>query len=317
MNIHDRERIIISLGGNAIIRRGEPGTIEEQFGNVQAACSYMARVAKGGAGIIITHGNGPIVGNIVLRNEAAREAIPPMPLFICDADSEGGIGFMLQQTLHNQLHKIHNIKEVVTVVTQVVVDPRDPSFQKPAKPIGPYYSEEEADRLSNTYGWAMAKDPVKGFRRVVPSPRPKRIIEAEAIKKISGAGIIVIAAGGGGVPVVEIDDGTLKGIDAVIDKDLATALLAKETGARLIINLTQVDKVYLNYGKPGQTGLDELRLEEAKKYFKEGQFPPGSMGPKIEAAIEFIEAGGEEVIITSPEMIEQAIAGRAGTRIRK
>lgn len=306
--------IIVSIGGNAIIRRADSGTIEEQFENVRAACSYIARMVKGGGAVIITHGNGPIVGNIVIRNEAVRDRIPPMPLYMCDADSEGGIGFMIQQTLHNEIHKVHKIQDVVTVVTQVVVDGSDPAFKTPAKPIGPYYTEEEAERLV-AGGWTMARDAVKGFRRVVASPRPKRIVEAEAIRKICEAGIIVIAAGGGGVPVVEAEDGTLKGVDAVIDKDLATSLLARETGAGLIINLTQVDRVYLNYGKPGQTGLSELTASQARRYLNEGQFPPGSMGPKIDAAIEFLEGGGKEVIITEPELIEDALAGTAGTRI--
>lgn len=305
---------IVSIGGNAIIRRADSGTIEEQFENVRLACACIARMVRGGRSVIITHGNGPIVGNIVIRNEAVRDRIPPMPLYMCDADSEGGIGFMIQQTLHNEIQKAHKIQDVVTVVTQVVVDGADPAFKNPEKPVGPYCTGEEALRLSRM-GWVMGRDAVKGFRRLVPSPRPGRIVEAEAIRKICEAGIIVIAAGGGGVPVVEAEDGTLKGVDAVIDKDLATALLARQTGAGLIINLTQVDRVYLNYGTPAQTGLSELTLAQARRYLSEGQFPPGSMGPKIEAAIDFLEGGGKEVVITEPELIEDALAGLAGTRI--
>lgn len=306
--------IVVSIGGNAIIRRADSGTIEEQFENVRPVCACIARMVRSGGSVIITHGNGPIVGNIVIRNEAVRDRIPPMPLYMCDADSEGGIGFMIQQTLHNEIQKAHKIQDVVTVVTQVVVDGADPAFKNPSKPIGPYYTEEEAERLSGM-GWVMGRDAVKGYRRVVASPRPERIVEAEAIRKICEAGIIVIAAGGGGVPVVEAEDGMLKGVDAVIDKDLATALLARQTGAWLIINLTQVDRVYLNYGAPAQTGLSELTASQARRYLREGQFPPGSMGPKIEAAIEFLEGGGKEVVITEPELIEDALAGTAGTRI--
>ncbi|MBI5902289.1 MAG: carbamate kinase [Deltaproteobacteria bacterium] len=306
--------IIVSIGGNAIIRRSDSGAIEEQFENVRSVCACIARMVRAGGSVIITHGNGPIVGNIMIRNEAVRDRIPPMPLYMCDADSEGGIGFMIQQTLHNEIHRAHKIQDVVTVVTQVVVDGADPAFKNPAKPIGPYYTEEEAERLAHR-GWVMGRDAVKGYRRVVASPRPKRIVEAEAIRKICEAGIVVIAAGGGGVPVVEAEDGTLKGVDAVIDKDLATALLARQTGAGLIINLTQVDRVYLNYGAPGQTGLSELTVAQARGYLNEGQFPPGSMGPKIEAAMEFLEGGGKEVVITEPELIEDALAGEAGTRI--
>ncbi len=306
--------IIVSIGGNAIIRRADSGTIEEQFENVRSVCACIARMVRAGGSVIITHGNGPIVGNIMIRNEAVRDRVPPMPLYMCDADSEGGIGFMIQQTLHNEIHRAHKIRDVVTVVTQVVVDGADPAFKNPQKPVGPYYTEEEAERLLRM-GWLMARDAVKGYRRVVPSPRPGRIVEAEAIRKICEAGIVVIAAGGGGVPVVEAEDGTLKGVDAVIDKDLATALLARQTGAGLIINLTQVDKVYLNYGKSGQTGLSELTVAQARGYLNEGQFPPGSMGPKIEAAIEFLEGGGKEVVITEPELVEDALEGRAGTRI--
>lgn len=311
------ERIIVSLGGNAIVRRGERGTVEEQFENARAACGYIAAMARGGRSIIITHGNGPIVGNLVIQNESAKNVVPPMPLYICDADSEGGIGFMIQQTLYNQLHRIHNIKDVVTIVTQVVVDRADPAFTDPSKPVGPFYTVKEAETLARTMGWIMKEDSHRGFRRVVPSPKPEKIIESQVIERLASSGVIVIAAGGGGVPVVELDDGTLAGIDAVIDKDRATALLAKETRAEVFINLTQIDRVYINFGKPAQKGLPELSMDEARKYLEAGEFAPGSMGPKIEAAIEFLEGGGKEVIITSPELVEEAVSGCAGTRIHR
>lgn len=316
MDVYSKSPLnVISLGGNAILRRGERGTIEEQFSHATACMRQVSRMLKEGHKVIITHGNGPIVGNIVIRNEAAKNTIPPMPLYICDADSEGGIGFMIQQTLYNQLKLIHHVRDVVTIITQVVVDENDPAFKTLTKPIGPYYTDKEADLLERTKGWRLIEDSGRGFRRVVPSPKPLRIVEKDVIKRLALEGIIVIAVGGGGVPVIELPDGNLKGIDAVIDKDLATSVLAREVTAGRFINLTQVDMVYLNYGKKGQKGLRDISLGEIKNYYKEGHFPPGSMGPKIEAAIEFLEGGGKEVIITQPELIEYAMDGRAGTRI--
>ncbi len=305
---------VISLGGNALIRRGEKGTIEEQFGHTAACMKQVSKMIRSGSMVVITHGNGPIVGNIVIRNEAARNTVPPMPLYICDADSEGGIGFMIQQTLYNQLRRIDAVREVVTVITQVVVDRNDPAFRDPSKPIGPFYTREEAELLGETKGWRLKEDSGRGYRRVVPSPRPVRIVEAGVIKHLALDGVIVIAAGGGGVPVTE-DDGDLKGVDAVIDKDRSTGLLAREIGAPSFINLTQVDRVYIHYGKENQKGLGDVGLGEIREYHRQGHFAPGSMGPKIEAAIEFLDAGGEEVIITSPELIEEAMQGMAGTRI--
>lgn len=307
--------VIISIGGNTLIRSSEKGTIEEQFEHAKAAISHVIKIIEKGYKVVITHGNGPIVGNILIRNEAAKKIIPPMPLYICNADSEGGIGFMIQQTLYNQLKKKGVKKDVVTVVTQVVVDKNDPAFLNPTKPIGPFYTKEEADILKKERGWAMIEDSNRGYRRVVPSPRPLKVIEADAIKKLADSGAIVIAAGGGGVPVVELQNGDLTGVDAVIDKDLATSLLAKDISAEVFINLTQIDKVYINFGKTDQIGLNNLTVSDAKKYLSQGEFAPGSMGPKIEAAIEFLEAGGKEVIITAPELIEKAMEKMAGTRI--
>jgi carbamate kinase len=306
---------IVSLGGNALIRRGEEGTIEEQFGHTAACAAGLANLVREGRKIVITHGNGPIVGNIVIRNEAARNTVPPMPLYVCDADSEGGIGFMIQQTLHNQLTRLREIKQVVTIITQVVVDGADPAFSSPSKPIGPFYSADEAAVLARTKGWRMIEDSGRGYRRVVPSPRPVRIVESDVVRRLVLDDVVVIAAGGGGVPVVEMPNGDLRGVDAVIDKDLSTSLLAREIGAGTIIILTQVDMVYLDYGREGARGLREVRLDELRGYRDDGQFPPGSMGPKIDSAIEFVQAGGREVIITSPERLDDAFAGRTGTRI--
>lgn len=306
---------IVSIGGNTIIRRGEKGTIEEQFEHTRAVMAHVADLLGRGYRIVITHGNGPIVGNIVIRNEAAKNTIPPMPLYICDADSEGGIGFMLQQTLYNQLQRFRKAS-VVTIVTQVVVDRGDPAFSNPTKPIGPFYSEEEAETLEREKGWVMVEDSQRGWRRVVPSPRPLRVVEADVIRMLADSGVVVIAAGGGGVPVVESPGGDLEGVDAVIDKDLATSCLAMEIGAGLFINLTTIDKVYIKFGRYGQEGLDRLTVAEARRYLAQGEFAPGSMGPKIEAAVEFLEWGiGKEVFITTPELIDEAMEGRAGTRI--
>ncbi len=310
-------KVILSIGGNALIRRSESGTIEEQFHNAKAACALVSKLLAEDCAVIITHGNGPVVGNIVIRNEAAKGFIPPMPLYISDADSEGGLGFMIQQTIYNEFKRAGIKAEVVTVITQAVVGATDPAFSAPAKPVGPYYTVDEARSLSGTKGWTMREDSGRGMRRVVPSPRPLRIIEANVIEGLSERGVVVIAAGGGGVPVLEAPDGTLKGIDAVVDKDLSTTLLARETGVKRILNLTSIDSVYLDFGGPGQKPLRHLKTEEAKKYLAQGEFAPGSMGPKIEAAIEFIESGGEEVIISTPALMSEAVKGRAGTKIFK
>ena len=313
--VKDKSITIVSIGGNTLIRKGEKGAIEEQFEHTEKCMAYIAKMASQGKRIVITHGNGPIVGNIVIRNEAAKDIIPPMPLYICNADSEGGIGFMLQQALYNQLEKLNAHRDVATIVTQVVVDKNDPAFSKPAKPIGPFYTKEEAERIKQQKGWTIHEDSNRGYRRVVPSPKPLKVIEADIIKRLAMDGVIVIAAGGGGVPVVEVNEGQLQGIDAVIDKDLTTAVLANAIGAETFIDLTQTDSVYINYGKQNQKPLNRPALSEVKKYLTRGEFPPGSMGPKIEAAIEFLKTGGKEVIITTPELVEAAMKGKAGTRI--
>lgn len=307
--------IIIAIGGNALIRRGESGTAEQQMSRASACMAHVAGIVRTGRPVIITHGNGPIVGNIVIQMECARNTVPPMPLYIADADSEGGIGFMLQQSLYNHLRRHIKSVEVVSMVTQVVVDKSDPAFENPTKPIGPFYTEPESKQLNAERGWKMAEDAGRGWRRVVPSPRPVRIVEADAIGRIARSGVVVIAAGGGGVPVVEDEAGMLTGVDAVVDKDRASAALGLQTGAKHMYILTSVDCVYLDYGKKTQRRIAQMGTDEAMDYLEQGQFPPGSMGPKIEAAVEFINGGGEEVLITSPERLEDALAGRAGTVI--
>jgi len=265
--------------------------------------------------VVITHGNGPQVGFILLRSELASHVLHTVPLDSCGADTQGAIGYMIQQSLYNEFLKRGMRKQAVTVVTQVVVDKDDPAFQNPTKPIGPFYTEEEAKRLAAERGWVVKDDAGRGWRRVVPSPIPQEIVEQEAIKALIEQGFVVIGVGGGGIPVVRQEDGSLRGVEAVIDKDYASSLLASGIGADLFLISTAVEKVALNYGQPNQVWLDRMTVAEAKRYLAEGHFPPGSMGPKIEAIIQFLERGGKEAIITSPENIERALAGETGTRI--
>lgn len=307
--------IVVSLGGNVLVPDRSGGRIEEQFRVTRAAMAPVVELLRSGERVILTHGNGPIVGNILIRSEAAAQIIPPTPLYICGADSQGGIGYMAQQVLRNLLSAIGLNVEVATVVTQVVVDPDDPGFREPSKPIGPFYSEEEARTLERERRWKLVEDSGRGWRRVVPSPDPQRIVELKVIRTLVDAGHVVIAAGGGGVPVVEIAPGVYEGAEAVIDKDLAAVVLAQAVDARRLVIVTSVDRVAIDFQTPQQRDLDLLHVAEAKQYLADGQFPPGSMGPKILGAIRFIESGGEEVLITSPGRIGEALAGRAGTRI--
>ncbi|MBM3308294.1 MAG: carbamate kinase [Candidatus Eisenbacteria bacterium] len=305
---------VVAIGGNSITRAGQRGTIPEQFDNSRETSRHIAEMIARGYDVVITHGNGPQIGNILLRAEIASTTLPPLPLDTCGADAQGGMGYMIQQVLGGVLKDRGIAKDVVTVLTQVLVDRGDPAFSKPTKPIGPFYSMEEAEAKRAELGWDVAEDANRGWRRVVPSPLPKRVIESGPIKALLKAGCVVIAVGGGGIPVVELD-GKLKGVEAVIDKDHASRLLANEIGAELLLISTAVERVSLNYGKPNEARLSSLTVAEARKHLADGQFPAGSMGPKIQAAIEFIEGGGREVIITSPECIAAALDGAAGTRV--
>ncbi len=305
---------VIALGGNALLRKGEPKTFDYQAKNVQITVEKLIEIFKSGYNVVMTHGNGPQVGIEVLRNLCLQEKFPPFPLDALNANTEGWIGYIMARSLRNSFRK-HNIKrEVVAIVTQVVVDENDPGFQNPSKPVGDFMSEEEARELAKKYGWEVREDAGRGWRRVVPSPIPKKTIEAPIIKKLYEEGTVVIASGGGGVPVVE-KNGMLEGVQAVIDKDRASALLALEIGASMLVILTQVPYAYINFGKPDQKELKEVSLGEIKKYYKEGHFAAGSMGPKIEAAITFLENGGEVVIITSIERAREALERKAGTII--
>jgi carbamate kinase len=310
-------RLVIALGGNAIIPAGQEGTYEQQEAITRATMEQVASLAKDGHQVVMTHGNGPVVGNIVLRNDAgmAAHGIPPMPMFVCGADSQGGLGFMLQQSLQNALTLIGLDIPVASVVTQVLVDREDPAFAEPTKPIGPFYDEEQARLLREENGWTVVKDAGRGWRRVVPSPEPREVVEWEAIRTLVQAGVLTIATGGGGVPVARDAAGLLEGVDAVIDKDRASALLGGLIGAEVLIIVTQVDKVCSNFGQPDEKALDRMTDRQAREMLAEGQFPAGSMGPKIESALTFLAGGGKSVIITSPDNILAAVAGTRGTTI--
>jgi carbamate kinase len=309
--------ILITLGGNAILPARGTGTFDEQSAITRMTMQPIAELIRDGMQVVLSHGNGPIVGNILIRNEAARDQIPPMPLDVCGADSQGGIGFMMQQALQNELRRVSVDRTVVTLVTQVVVDERDPAFRRPTKPIGPFYSQDRARLLAKEKGWTVVEDAGRGWRRVVASPRPLEVVEIAAIRKLVAEGVIAIAAGGGGIPVARQWDGSLHGVEAVIDKDLASSLLARLLGCEMLCIVTGVDRVALNYGKPDQRDLDCATAEELSRYAAEGHFPSGSMGPKIQAAIEFVRGGGREVVITSPAKVLEALQGKGGTRIRR
>jgi len=308
-------RAVIALGGNALIKENQEGTIYEQFANTREVCKSIVKMIKDGWDVVITHGNGPQVGSILLQNDLAKDVTPAMPLGICVAESEGLIGYMIQQCLSNALKKSNIDKPVVTLITQVLVDEDDPSFSNPTKPIGPFYDEEEAIELLKE-GYQITRQP-DGWRIVVPSPDPKSIVEGKIIEKMLEDGIVVISSGGGGMPVIEKEGWGLDGLEAVIDKDLAAERVAEAIDAELLLILTNVEKVYLNYNTPKQKPLDELSLKELKKYYGEGLFPPGSMGPKILAAIRFLEYGGKKVIISNVEKGWEALHGETGTHIQK
>ncbi len=306
---------VIALGGNAILPAGGTGTIHEQFAITRTTMKQIAALVASGRNVVMTHGNGPIVGNILLRNEAARDRIPPMPLGICVADSQGGIGYMIQQVAYNALHAAGVPREVVTLVTQVVVRADDPAMHHPTKPIGPFFTREEAERLQRDEGWQMVEDSRGGWRRVVPSPHPVDIVEKGVVRRLVDDGVVVITVGGGGIPVIERDDGGYDGVEAVVDKDRATAVLAREVGAERMIVVTDVDAVYRDFGTPSQAPIERMTASEAAAMVP--GLPPGSMGSKLDAAATFVRerGAGAEAVITRPEDLLEAVAGRAGTRI--
>lgn len=308
------KKVVIALGGNAILQPNQVATLENQLTNVRKICQRIVKLIQDNYKVVITHGNGPQVGNILLQNELAEQVLPPLPLDVCNAQSQGFIGYLVEQTLKNELHKQKLSYELATLLTESEVDPRDSAFMNPTKPIGKFYTKETAQRLAREKNWAVEEDSGRGWRRVVPSPEPKTILNAKIIKKLIDLDIIVIAAGGGGIPVIKKSDGTYEGVEAVIDKDRSALKLAEEVEADILMLLTDVDNVYINYGKENQTALRKVTSTEARQYITNKQFAVGSMGPKVEAAISFAELG-RSAIICSLENAELAIKGEAGTQI--
>lgn len=308
-------KIVLALGGNALQSGNGSATAEAQLKVVKTTCDHIARISTMGYEIAVVHGNGPQVGRIVMASEAASQVTPAMPFDVCGAMSQGYIGYHIQQCLKYSLNKVNRNVPVVTVATQMIVDKKDPAFQNPTKPIGPFYTSQEAETLEKEKGYIMKEDSGRGYRRVVASPLPQKIVEIEAVKHLWNH-CIVITCGGGGIPVIENPDGTLEGVAAVIDKDFAAELLAEKVNADILMILTEVEKVAINFNKPNQQDLSKLTLVEAAKYAEEGQFPAGSMLPKVEAAMKFVRAyPNKKAIITSLDKSVEALEGKTGTVI--
>jgi carbamate kinase len=306
---------LIAVGGNSLIRVGQRGTIDEQLANAHATARKITQLVADGWRVVITHGNGPQVGAALLRSERASGETYRQPLDVCVATTQSEIGYMLQRGLECELRRAGFYLPVITILTQVRVDPDDPAFNNPTKPIGPFYTQKVAEEKIRLFGWSMVEDAARGYRRVVPSPQPLEVLEMEVIRQILELGIIVIALGGGGIPVIVGEDNSVTGVEAVIDKDRASALLASGLGVDCLIISTDVDQVYLNYKQPGQRGIKRATADLMEHYLKDHQFAAGSMGPKIEAATRFIRNGGRDVFITSSDQLIEAIHGKAGTHI--
>ncbi len=311
-----RKTALIAFGGNAILPNNQRGLQSEQMKNAKKAARLIVHVVKKGYDLIIVHGNGPQVGNILIQMEEAVTKVPPFSLEVCDAMTEGSMGFMLESAIINELRKNSLDKEVATLITQVVVDREDPAFENPTKPIGPFYTKYRAQQLARQKKWTVVEDAGRGYRQVVPSPRPIDVVPKRVIRDLVRSGKIVIASGGGGIPIIINGRGLFEGVEAVIDKDYAASLIAREVKADLFIILTDVERVYLNFGKPDEEPLSVLTIEQAEEYLSQGQFPEGSMGPKIRAAIEYIQGGGKETLITSASQLKAALLNRSGTKIR-
>jgi len=305
--------VLVAMGGHAFMQPGEAGTIGDHERNAARIATLLMTLVERDYYVCITHGNGPQVGNLLLQQEVAGSGVEPLPLDVLVAMTEGSLGYILQQALLNELRKRQSKRYVVTVVTQVVVAEDDPAFREPSKPIGPFLSREEAEKRRDTLGWKVKEDAGRGWRRLVPSPSPERVVQRHMIRDAVRQGHIVIACGGGGIPVKRQADGQFAGLEAVIDKDLTSAVLATDVGAALLVILTAVPQVCVNFGRPDERTLGAVTLEEIEKLQAEGHFPPGSMGPKIEAVVRFLRAGGRRALITNPESLPQAIDGRAGT----
>lgn len=312
----EEQTMLIAIGGNSLIESGQVGTIAEQFDNSRKTAAQIAELAAEGWRIALTHGNGPQVGFILRRSEVARDVAPRLSLDMCGADSQGGIGYILQQTLGNALLQRGIDRPVVALITQVEVDPTDPAFDNPTKPIGQFYDDDAADELRREFGTEMVWDPGRGgWRRVVPSPHPIAILESDIIQRLVADSVLTICAGGGGIPIVRTEEGGFRGVEAVVDKDLATALLAGSIAAETLVISTQVERVALNFGTSAEEPLEQLTVDEAERYLAEGQFPPGSMGPKIEASLAFLRKGGARVVITDPSNLIRGLSGETGTSI--
>lgn len=307
-------RVVMALGGNAILKPGQEETVEAQLKNIETSTEMIAKVEKLDYQILVTHGNGPQVGNILRQNEEAKDVVPPFPLDVCNAQSQGFIGYLMEQTIKNKIEEEGLTSDVVTLLTQVEVSAEDEAFQKPTKPIGVFYSKEEAEKMSKERNWNMAEDAGRGYRRVVPSPKPLAIHGVNSIVNLLNQNTIVVAGGGGGIPVSRKENGLLSGIEAVIDKDHTGKKLSEQVNADVFMMLTDVSNVYINYGKPNQEKLETITPETAQKHFQDGHFADGSMGPKIEAAINFARQG-KTAIICALEEADQALLGKAGTRI--
>lgn len=307
--------VVIALGGNALLQRGQKGTFEDQYGNVEKTAIKIADLIERGYKIVLTHGNGPQVGATLLRHDAGKNLVPPLPLDACGAETQGFIGYMIQQALRNELKSRGIDKYVVTVVTRVTVDEQDPAFRHPTKPVGPFYSKQQAEEMSKLMpGITIKEDAGRGYRRVVPSPDPKIIAERSAIRTLVDAGFVVVSTGGGGIPIVE--EGTrARGVEAVIDKDLGGQRLATLIGANLFMILTDVAGAYVNFGTPKQELIGEVSSGKLQAYLEEGQFKEGSMAPKVKAAIRFVESGGERAIIAELGKLIEALEGKAGTHV--
>lgn len=307
---------VIAFGGNVLIGPDDHGTMQEQQKNADYAARMLLEVLKRDFEMVLVHGNGPQVGNILIRVEESSTKIPPSTLDVCVADTEGSMGYLIEMALRNRLTRAGLDKEMVSLVTEVEVSADDPAFQNPTKPIGPFFTKFRAEMMKEEHGWVMVEDSGRGYRRVVPSPRPVRILQADVARRLMEQGYVVNVAGGGGIPVSFDGEGLMRGEEAVIDKDYSASLMASALQADLFVILTGVSRVCVDFGRPTQRALDVITIDRAQRLLDEGQFPPGSMGPKIRASIDFLKSGGKEVIITSPETFVPALDGRSGTRIR-
>jgi carbamate kinase len=308
--------ILIAVGGNSLIRAGEEGTVAQQWVNARRTAAAVVELIRSGYRVVMTHGNGPQVGAQLLRSERASDQVPGQTLDVCGAASQGEIGYFLSQSLCDALAAAGLNMRVASIVTQTVVRADDPAMKRPSKPIGPFYSREVAEERKRQLGWEIVEDAARGYRRVVPSPEPVEIVELEVIQSLMNQGVLVVACGGGGIPVVR-NGGELRGLEAVIDKDRASALLASKLGVESFAISTDIDFVYIDYKKPTQRALQDVTAAELEDYYRTGYFPPGNMGPKVESALRFLKAGGKEVLITSYEHLTEAVAGKYGTRIRQ